>query len=55
MSWNGEYLCIKTEAPKPTLEHIQLLSDEDALYMAECFGVEVSDAVKQDLIAFFDL
>lgn len=55
MSWNGEYVCIKTEAPKPTAEHIQSLSDEDAVYMAECFGVETTGDVKQSLIDFFEL
>ncbi|CAL9991104.1 hypothetical protein VPHK397_0143 [Vibrio phage K397] len=54
MSWKGEYVCIKTEAPKPTTEYIQSLSNEDAVYMAECFGLEGYDDVKQSLITFFE-
>ncbi|CAM0109281.1 hypothetical protein VPH234P10_0102 [Vibrio phage 234P10] len=55
MSWNGEFVCIKTEAPKPTVENIQSLSEEDAIYMAECFGVEFESDVKQSLIDFFEV
>ncbi len=55
MSWNGEYVCIKTEAPKPTVEHIQSLSNEDAVYMAECYGLEVTGDIKNLLIEFFEL
>ncbi|CAM0071722.1 hypothetical protein VPHK411_0014 [Vibrio phage K411] len=53
MSWNGEYVCIKTEAPKPTAEYIQALSDEDAAYMAECYGIELGGDVKKKLVDFF--
>ncbi|CAM0102159.1 hypothetical protein VPHPG9A1_0014 [Vibrio phage PG9A-1] len=53
MSWNGEYVSKKAEVLKPTREQIEALSDEDAVYMAECFGVEVGGDVRLALISFF--
>ncbi|CAL9991742.1 hypothetical protein VPHK469_0158 [Vibrio phage K469] len=54
MSWLGEVKSEIVVSKPPSNQKITSLSMDDAVYMAECFGLNVSGDVKRTLKEYFN-